>query len=172
MSGIIAGAGAAIPSSFQFLDWKVSSFSIASGSTASPYAISGTQKTILLNPTLNAAIPAGGSSVFQIGPLLATAKVTSANTDTYVVGVYASVDNGATFNLLNNGGLITIASGNNGKTVGNATAEPSAPDLNINAPATANKVILQLMVSDATSPTTDAFSITNLRISGLAVINA
>lgn len=170
MSGIIAGAGSSQPNSFVWLDWQVPSFSIAGGLSASPYAISRTQKQIAINPTLNAAIPAGGTSILQIGPLLATAKCTSANTDTYVVGIYGSSDGGVTFNLLNNGGLITIASGNNGKTMGNATAEPSAPDFNVNAAVTNNTIILQLMVSDATAPTTDAFSISNLRISGLAVV--
>jgi hypothetical protein len=161
----ISAAGASLPNDIQTYDVRVSSFTVAAGSTTSPYVIPGTTKPLNINPVINVTPASGTLQLATSIGWIAYALITTNTTDGCDLGLQKSLDNGATWTTAA-ASLLTIdaASQNKSITVQQPSSAAGQIDIDNATPVTNNVVLLRLIVTDATSPTTDALTLTNIRV--------
>ena len=167
----LGGVGSpAAPNVLSYYDFSAASFSIPAMSASSPYPVTGSTRTFQIATAKNVAPVANTddtvlASIWQAISFL----VTTNSTDTYTVEIEASTDGGSTWATITNTGN-TIAANKQGKF--SSVMEGSflaGTKIDITGAIT-NPIQLRLAFLDATSPTTDIFSVSNLRATAALLV--
>jgi len=147
--------GGDLPNSCIFYDVKDLSITVSALATGGIYVITNSTKTYSVNSNIAASFFGTADMMQGINGLI-WGKQSGNSTDTYSIVVQSSVDDGVTwvdeFTVTNLGGA------NNGKVFSSGlTATHSA------GPFTNNHFKLRLVIKDVTDPTTNAFTLNNIR---------
>lgn len=160
MSGIIAGAGSSFPNDFVNLDWSVATFTVASGATGNTFAIANTVKPVTINSAYNTNPNNIVWALSNFGTM--SCVVTTNTTDNVTLQTQFSIDNQVTWSTFTS---LTVNGGQQNKAIGGPSNGFALASISNNAAAvTNNTIFFRLAVNDATSPTTDALTMTNIRV--------
>lgn len=159
MSGF--SRGPELPNIVQYLEWRVPSFTIAAGSTSSPYFVPEI-KRVRLNPLYSNLSPGANNNILQYDGLAFAGTVTTDTSDPVAVFPYFSLDGGGSYSA--GGQVDSIAGHTQNYTTADVFIGTNFGYIQTNTPVTNNEVLVKMAFTDATSPTTDIFTITNVRI--------
>jgi hypothetical protein len=147
----------ALPNNIAVYDVQVDSFTVAAGATGNDFAVTGTEREYPVDPVKNAALGTN-TQIFNGFAANISALCTTNSTDSYALEFQYSLDAGTSWTSFNP----AIAWG--GASAGVAHVNMDAAEaLTDDYPFTDDKLMFRLNVNDLTSPTTDAFTITNIR---------
>lgn len=153
---LLSGSGSFDPNTYQYYDVTVPTFTLGAASAGGTYAVTNTTRTFNVNSAI-------GSTFFTVKRLfhgidgICWGKQSGSATDTYSIVLQTSIDaqvtwvTGLTFST-------DLGGANGGKTFSSP-----ATTLALNGPFTNNQISIRLALTDATDPTTDALTLTNIR---------
>lgn len=157
--------GSSVPDNYTFYDYRLSTFTIAQGATGSPYVLTGSQKAYKINTAKN--IAATNYAIFNMIMLNISAIRTNQPTDNYAMKLQYSLDGGANWNDVSPPTLSWAGGG----VANQMQAEmETVGELTDNYPLTNDEILFRVVISDATSPTTDAATFTNIRVTAFMTI--
>lgn len=149
------------PGTYPIYNYKISSFTVPQGSAASPYVLTNSTRSYPVNSAKNLAAMVN-ADLFYADSIVMSALRTTASTDAFTLKLQYSVDGGTNWTDISP----TLAFGGGGganipnivtDTVGRISGAPDYP-------ITGNALLIRAVVSTAVSPTTDAFTLTNVWI--------
>ena len=164
---LLSGSGSTNPNNFKFYDVSIASFTVAAAAAASPYEVTGSRRSYPVNSTINAALPAGAWNITFTQNVL-YGRCTTTSTDTYNMVMQWSRDGGTTWVSLV--GLSTAFGGGAGGLNVADMDEIGQQAIAVTFPITNATFLIRLAVTDATSPTTDAFTLTNIRCTSQLIL--
>ncbi len=169
---LLSGSGTTLPNNLIIYDVKIPTFTVASGATGGTYAVTGTTYTYPLNTAKNVTNIAGNNQIVFPISYFVSCLVTTNTTDNTTLLLQYSTNGGAAWNSYDAGLGLTAAQQNKSATnsSGGAAGQAVSPgsSIGINTPITDWR--LRLVITDATDPTTNALTITNLRATALMMI--
>lgn len=151
-----------LPSNLVIVDKKVSTFTLAGGATGNDYEVTGTRASVRVNDALN--VTGTGNEVFGIINSYLYALNSSSQTDTITINIQYSTDGGTVWTTVNQAG----AAFTGGDPAGKSSIQYSSGVMTATLPVT-NPVLIRLAIADATDPTTDAVTLTNIRYTLLMI---
>lgn len=154
----LGGVGSpANPRTYAYYTFDIPTFTIAAMSAASPYVVTGSTKTFTANTNVSSTVFA--NKTFFVGINGISWGIQSGNsTDTYNVVLQTSVDAQMTWTT-----KATIGANLGGANTGKTYSVDIGAIL-IDGPWTNNQIHIRTAITDATSPTTDAFTLAPMSV--------
>lgn len=154
--------GSSLPNSIGVYDFKATTFTVAQGANASPYEITNSRKEYTISSAKNLAAMIN-DDLFDVITQSMSALRTTNSTDDYTMVVQYSGDDGATWQTINPPNCSWTGGG--GANIPDFVAErPGTITEPPNYPLTGNKILFRTVITHAAAPTTDAFTLTNIRV--------
>lgn len=170
MSGRMIGVnGQELPSTIYIYDVSIPTFTVAAASTGSVFEITGSRRSVQLSTAKNVTKANATNDIIAFtGAAHISALITSATTDACSIDIQYSTNGGSSWSTFAIAATLTAASQNKSVTYAqwhtNLTIEAAA--------AVTNPILLRAIVNDATDPTTDALTITNIRVTLFLIVMA
>lgn len=159
---LLGGISSGFPNNIKFYDVSVSSYTVASATDASAgLLVTGSSRTFTINSAKNVTPLAGNNNWYLIFTNL-SALQTTASTDTYTLAMEYSVDNGVTWQQPS-GSTIAVFGGAGSQNKPGQNIQGFTGGVQDHLPWTGGKMLWRMAVYDATNPSTDAFTLTNIR---------
>ena len=163
---LLSGSGSTLPNSFQFYDFSSSSFTVPSGATGQIFEITGSRRPFTVNTAKNvtATDASNDERILGIAAMISALNTTN-STDNYFLKLKISIDGGATFADYP-ATAFDAAAFPGGASQNKSSAKATVAGFAAVDAATAitnNQVLVAMFVEGSADPTSDAFTITNIR---------
>lgn len=159
-----------LPNTIYVYDVSIPSFTVAAAAVGSVFEITGSRRSVPISTVKNVTKANATNDIIAFtGASHISALITTNTTDATSIDLQYSTNGGSTWTTFPGPSVaLTPASQNESVTYGqwhtNLTIEAAA--------AVTNPILLRAIVNDATDPTTDALTITNIRVTLFLIVMA